>query len=283
MSLHAWVNVMPGWFGKEPPRHTRQLYNTRPEWFWYDATGKRQPLGWYCSVNPCYPEVRQYLIDVMKEIVTGYPVDGLHLDYIRFPNESTSAYPNGQVPDYPRDRRTVEMFRRVTGRTPDEAPAQWNAWRADQVTQLVREIRAMVMREKPRVSLTAAVSAEPELALRNYHQDSRRWIAEGLVDAVFPMNYDADMNTYGARLTSWTANGSRIPVVTGIMFDKRDERLVAHQVSRAAYVGKHFAAFAYNSLFERRDAQGRPIMDEQSAQRAALRRHVIPYLRGLSD
>jgi len=282
LSLHAWVNVVPGWFGKNPPRHTRQLYNAHPDWFWYDASGRRQPLGWYCSLNPCYPEVRRYLVDVMDEIVSGYPIDGLHLDYIRFPNDPTDAYPNKQVPDYPRDRRTVDMFRHATGRTPDEAPVLWNAWRADQVTQLLREIRRATLDTKPRVSLTAAVGPDPDIALRTHFQDSRRWIAEGLVDAVFPMNYDPDMSTYGARLVSWTSSGSRVPVVTGIMFDKRDERLVAHQVSRAASTGKHFAAFAYNSLFERLDANGQPIMDAQSAQRAALRRHVIPFLRALA-
>jgi len=88
LSLHAWVNVMPGWFGKEAPRHTRQLYNARPEWFWYDASGRRQPLGWYCSLNPCYPEVRRYLTDVVEEIASRYPVDGLHLDYIRLDRKS---------------------------------------------------------------------------------------------------------------------------------------------------------------------------------------------------
>ena len=283
LSLHAWVNVMPGWFGKKPPQHTRQLYNARPEWFWYDASGRRQPLGWYCSLNPCYPEVRRYLVDVMHEIVNRYPIDGLHLDYIRFPNESTDAYPTGQVPDYPRDARTVEMFRRATGALPDQAPDKWNAWRAAQVTHLMHDIRAMTRDAKPHVSLTAAVGAEPDLSLRNYFQDSRRWIAEGLIDGVFPMNYDADMNTYGARLASWASNRSRVPVVTGIMFDKRDERLVAHQVSRAATTGKHFAAFAYNSMFERLNAKGQPIMDDQSPKRAALRRHVIPFLRGLAS
>ncbi len=283
LSLHAWVNVMPGWFGKKPPKHTKQLYNARPEWFWYDASGRRQPLGWYCSLNPCYPEVRRYLVDVMHEIVSRYPVDGLHLDYLRFPNDPTDAYPGGRVPDYPRDPRTVEMFRRATGRTPDSAPAQWSAWRAEQVTQLLREIRSMTLHTNPRISLTATVGADPDAALRNHFQDARRWIAEGLVDAVVPMNYDADMKTYSTRLTSWTSNGSAVPVITGIMFDKRNERLVAHQVSRAAYVGKHFAAFAYHSLFERLDEKGQPIMDAQSAQRAMLRRHVIPFMRGLAD
>ena len=59
LSVHAWANVIPGWHGDKPPANPRQLYNARPEWFWHDSAGRRQPLGWYSSVNPCYPEVRR--------------------------------------------------------------------------------------------------------------------------------------------------------------------------------------------------------------------------------
>jgi uncharacterized lipoprotein YddW (UPF0748 family) len=283
LSLHAWVNVLPAWHGDKPPRNPRQLYHAKPEWFWYDASGRRQPLGWYCSLNPCLPEVRHYLVSVMHEIVSRYPVDGLHLDYIRFPNEYTKAYaPSTTVPDYPRDARTVGMFQRATGRTPDQAPGQWNAWRAEQVSQLVRDIRAMMLKTRPGASLTVAVSADPDAALRQYFQDSRRWMAEGWVDAVFPMNYESDMGGYSARLANWTGSRPRVPVVTGIMFDQRSAPLVKQQVDRATGTGSHFAAFAYNSLFERLDTNGRPIVDAQSDQRAALRREVIPYLRSMS-
>ncbi len=59
----------------------------------------------------------------MHEIVKRYPVDGLHLDYIRFPNEWNSSYPKGaKVPDYPRDGRTLSLFRKATGQTPESAP-----------------------------------------------------------------------------------------------------------------------------------------------------------------
>ena len=187
LGLHAWVNVMPGWRGKRPPKDPRQLYHAHPDWFWRDAAGRRQPPGWYVSVNPCYPEVRRYLVAVMQEIATRYPVDGLHLDYIRFPNEWNSSYPQGaKVPDYPRDPRTLALFRQATGRTPEQAPAAWDDWRTAQVTQLLREIRTMQRRTRPRIALSAAVGADPALARRTHFQDARRWMAERLVDAVFP-------------------------------------------------------------------------------------------------
>jgi len=282
MELHAWANVIPGFRGDKPPADRRQLYNAHPDWFWRDAHGRRQPLGWYCSVNPCYPEVRAYLAAVMAEIAGRYPVDGIHLDYMRFPNEANDSYPPGaMVPDYPRDPRTLALFRRATGKAPDQSPGQWSAWRADAITQTLREIRKAVSKADSKVRLSSAVGAAPPEALRNHFQDSQRWIKEGLIDAVFPMNYDSNLNVYAKRQQMWSS--SRVPVVMGIMFDKRDGSTVTAQVDRAAKVNKHFAAFAYNSLFERTDKSGRLVMDGQSSSRAALRKQVIPYMRHLAS
>ena len=280
LSLHAWVNVMPGWRGKAPPADPRQLYNAHPDWFWRDAQGRRQPLGWYNSLNPCYPEVRRYIVAVMREIVAGYPVDGLHMDYVRFPNEWNNSYPEGaRVPDYPRDPRTLAMFRRATGMTPKQSPQRWNRWRTEQVTQLVREIRAMMRNVKPGAKLTAAVGSMPAEARRRHFQDAPGWIKERLVDAVYPMNYSSSMGTFDQALGEWSDARRRLPVVTGIMFDARDGSLVTRQIERAIRTGGHFSAFAYNSLFDRRGAGGKPKTDSKSADRRALRDHVARYLR----
>jgi uncharacterized lipoprotein YddW (UPF0748 family) len=284
VKVHAWVNVMPGWHGDKPPRNPKQLYHAHPDWFWYDAQGRRQPLGWYCSLNPCNPTVRKYLTAVMREIVAEYPVDGLHLDYIRFPNEWNDSYNNiGHVPDYPRDRRTQAAFRRQTGATPESDPQKWNDWRTEQVTQLVRDIRKMMLRVRPKAVLTAAVGAVPEESRRNHFQDSRRWIVEGLVDGLCPMNYASEMGTFAQRLTIWSRYSDDVAVIPGVMFDKRPPATVLEQVRRARRSSGHFAAFAYNSLFERRDGSGRAATDGQSASRAALRRAVVPAVRGLAS
>ena len=76
IALHAWVNVMPAWKGKTPPGDPRQLYNARPEWFWYDQDGRRQPLDdFYVSLNPCLPEVRAYLVSVCLLYTSPSPRD----------------------------------------------------------------------------------------------------------------------------------------------------------------------------------------------------------------
>jgi uncharacterized lipoprotein YddW (UPF0748 family) len=128
----AWVNLMPAWWGLEPPTDKRQLYNAHPEWMWYDQNGKRQALSdrFYVSLNPCLPEVRTYLVDVLRDLVVRYRIDGLHLDYVRFPNEAPGT-PAGSGLDYPRDEHTLATFLGATGKTPEQDPAAWRAWRAE--------------------------------------------------------------------------------------------------------------------------------------------------------
>ena len=131
------------------------------------------------------------------------------------------------------------------------------------------------------MQLSAAVGPTPQDARQRHFQDSSRWIREGLLDAVYPMNYAADQAMYNTRLADWTSARLPIPVVPGIMFDRRDPATVLPQMDRAIGTASHFAAFAYNSLFERRNASGRVQADAASAGRATLRRQVIPRIQQL--
>jgi len=139
----------------------------------------------------------------------------------------------------------------------------------------------MVAQTNPRASLSAAVGATPEDAKRRHFQDARTWIDEGLVDAVYPMNYEADLSAYSRRLAFWRGTKRRVPIVTGIMFDKRDAQTVGAQVHQAVQSGGHFAAFAYNSIFERTDGRGHLVRDDASGSRAALRQAIVPQIQRL--
>src|SRR5262249_6341290 len=146
LKIKAWINVMPAWWGTDPPRDPAQLWNEHKDWLWYDQQGKVQPFSdkFYVSVNPCLPQVRRYLCDVVRDLVSRYDIDGLHLDYIRFPNERVPA-----KADYPRDKETVRLFAGSTGKQPEQDDAAWDAWRTEQVTNLLRDMRLTVHRVKP--------------------------------------------------------------------------------------------------------------------------------------
>lgn len=246
MALHAWVNVMPGWRGSAAPSDPRQLYNAHPDWFWYDQRGRRQPLGeFYLSLNPCLPEVRQYLVNLTRDIITRYPVDGLHLDYIRFPMDEVK-----KGTDYPYDARTLALYKAATGKRPQTDAASWSRWRAEQVTNVVRQIRAMQKQARPGIMLTTACGPDMAEFKRFYFQDGASWLRGGLVDAVFVMNYNTSTANFRKRQDEWRqATGNRM-VVPGIgEYMHRDDKTTIEQVKLAKQWGRGVAVFSYQSLF----------------------------------
>ena len=244
LALHAWINVMPAWNGDKPPPDTRHIYYQRPDWFWYDQRGQRQPLGWYVSLNPCWPEVRKYLVSVCGEIVTKYPVDGLHLDYIRFP---TDRNPNGR--DYPYDSKTLALYKRATGKRPQDSAWSWSKWRTDQVTQLVREIRYMMRRKAPTVKLTAACTPNLDEARKYHFQNAPPWVREGLIDLAFVMNYSAKTQAFRQRQAAWRreAGGHRVAVGIGAYLHKTPQTTL-DQLALAESWGDGYGLFSNNVL-----------------------------------
>lgn len=286
LELHAWINVMPAWRGPGEPPMRSQLYHARPEWFWYDANGIRQPTrhevdgktrDWYVSLNPCLPEVRNYLTRLCREIVNQYPVDGLHLDYIRFPNEPVIR--GEKIPDYPRDARTLALFRDDSGGTPEANPDQWNRWRTEQVTRLVAQISTMLAQEKPAVKLSAAVGSVAARGLTHF-QDAPTWIQRDLVDIVFLMNYTSSPDKFRARIEPWLPMQSWVTIVPGLWVkDEPDVAGGAEAAAREIAVAREmtggFCFFAYASLFDGREGVERTRPIDQDRNKRAIRRSIL--------
>jgi uncharacterized lipoprotein YddW (UPF0748 family) len=283
LELHAWINCVPSWWGTTPPEDPRHVYNAHPEWHWYDQEGRRQALSerFYVSLNPCLPAVRAHVVAVCEELVTGYELDGLHLDYIRFPNEAPATR-KGSGSDWPRDAATLALYRVATGLEPDEDRERWSAWRAEQVTALVRGIRAQTAACAPGLVLSTAVGAEPERALAQHFQDVDAWIDEGLVDLVLPMNYTSDLELFTTRLERWRERAGKTRVAMGVMV-KGDPgtRVAVLRLASDSYPA--LAVFGYHELFDSNN-EVLTVQDEgESALRAQRRRALLPELvRGLS-
>jgi uncharacterized lipoprotein YddW (UPF0748 family) len=124
------------------------------------------------------PEVRGYVTSVVRDLASRYPIDGVHLDYIRLIEG-----------DWSYDAKTLALFKAKTGSTPGRSPAAWSAFRRDAVTQLVRQIREAVKAERPAAQLTAAVFPTAASRAQRF-QDAEGWAREGMLDAVFPMIYE---------------------------------------------------------------------------------------------
>lgn len=308
LSLHAWVNLMPAWWGDTAPSDPAQLYNARPDWMWFDQFGARQPLSdkFYVSVNPCLPDVREYLTDVVVDIARRYEVEGIHLDYARFPKEPPGTPKPGL--DYPRDARTLALFQAFTTLdVTDEAltdpgiQAAWDLWRTQCVTKTIESIATDLAKLPHPPLLTAAVKAEPDGGLA-FHQDARTWTRQGLVGAVFPMNYTADLDLFVKRNAAWKAeldqqrafNEADTPGVAnpagftqtalficGINAADEDPAPIVARIRRALLQADGFALFGYAYLFDSVNESTTEQTDAEAQKRARRRAGLVPFLREL--
>jgi uncharacterized lipoprotein YddW (UPF0748 family) len=227
-----------------------------------DALGQRmQPVsGWYAFLNPAHPEVRQHLAQLAAELAR-YELDGLHLDYIRFPYDykdvARGAWPNAppeeikKHSDFSYDRVSVELARTRYGSTLRQS--SWDQFRRAAVSQVVSDLRQVFKsRRGPQSVVSASVVADFNIGYHTAFQDSRRWAREHLVDWLVPMNYNAAL--FDERLKKMrTALGRRATseqLVAGINC-AGDAQEIRRQIAAARAAGcRGFALFAYSYLFE---------------------------------
>ncbi|MBI4476167.1 MAG: family 10 glycosylhydrolase [Acidobacteria bacterium] len=216
LQVHAWVNAMPTWRDEAPPRDARHLFNRHgpaaageENWFTASPSGDHKfPVGYF--VDPGHPAAAAYLVEIYLNIVRSYDVDGIHFDYIRYP-ETAERLPRGAGVGY--NAVALERFRRNTGRTDMPAPGDeaWMAWRRAQVTSLVRRISIEAKAIKPHVKVSAAVipwgvppTNEKDFAdvapMQRVFQNWHEWMREGLIDLAVPMNYATETD---ARVRDW--------------------------------------------------------------------------------
>ena len=246
LRIEAWFNVMPGWHGPATPPIPNQLYNAHPEWFLHDAAGRQQPLGdFYVILNPCWPEVRRHIVSLVDEIVARYDVDGVHMDYVRY---AWDGVPKAKQ-SYPRDERTLALYWHDTGKRPDDDPAGWNHWRANQLTRIVVDIRQAINRRRPGATLTAAVWRNPMLGYADFLQNSVVWLRSGIVDALMPMAYTEKLDQFEADIGVYRQLVRSRRIVPGLgLYLHKSESQTRNQLRLCRNWGGDYALFSYESL-----------------------------------
>lgn len=166
----------------------RQFAEQHPGFFTRNARGELDTH----MLSAGYPEVRAYKRAVMMEWLANYPVDGLQLDFIRFPYY-TRDLQGGGVGQHGYDQPLLDSFRSKyelpAAYLPEPAEPRWIQHKADAVTQFIREMRADMKRAGVSIPLGVFNSGIYHRwnSLRTVHQDWEGWEADRLVDEHAPM------------------------------------------------------------------------------------------------
>lgn len=227
MECHAWIVAFP--LGKHP-----ELARKRPE------LCRRAGTDWY--LNPAAPGTPAYLASLCAEVTRRYDVDGIHLDYIR--------YPEPAIPF----RDDAEWQKADRSRYPDK-----RSWRAAAIDRCVQAVHDSVKALRPYVRLSCSpIGKYADLARYSSHgwnardavgQHAQEWLRRGWMDMLFPMMYFDGLHFY-PFLADWHEHESGRWVAPGIGIyqlspAERDWPLEAVQRQLAVVRGLGLAGQAY--------------------------------------
>ena len=160
--------------------------------------------NWY--LDPGNPKTDSYLAKLVNEVVSRYDVDGIHFDYIRYPERAK---------DFP-DHASYRKY----GKKKD-----LSQWRRENMTRIVRRLYTEVKQLKPWVKVscspigkyndTGRYSSSGWNAYKEVYQDAQLWLKSGMHDALFPMMYFQGNNFYPFAL-DWQENKSGRWIVPGL-------------------------------------------------------------------
>lgn len=219
------------------PRFPKPLQN-----FQMEVTGGN--LAW---LNPMHPEARQFLTDLIVDVVKRYPVDGIQLDD-HFSLPVAMGY----------DPYSVQLYKDTHGGAspPAEPNAPgWVAWRAEYITSLLTDITQTVKQVRPDVIISVSPNP-PGFAYHKYLQDWIQWVNLGIVDEVVVQVYRDDLNIFEQDLYNSGFHDLRnqVPIAIGLYtgpiksakdFNRTVDEILA--VQQAGYRGVSF--FSWETTF----------------------------------
>lgn len=233
MEVHPWVWVFRAGHSGE----VGGILKRHPEWAAVGRNGEQVSPGggrWLCPSNS---QAREFLRQVYNELISKYQVDGLHLDYVRFENDSPIPYCYN---DECRSR-----FKAEYGIDPMDidplTPVQlsWNLWRERLVNSLVQQVALDVRRMNPRIAVSAAVASEPDNARTGYMQNWPNWAANKWVDFLCPMTYTSGEDRFREWVSAESVKvGYWTHLLPGIgLHLQKDPLLTVEQINTARFLG----------------------------------------------
>ena len=212
MEIHAWINTNLVFTGNEEKIFTNanHISQRKPEWI-VEYKNSNEKSFW---LDVGLPEVRTYLSDLISEMVENYDVDGINLDYIRYPGKNFDDDFSFQIhgKGLPRDE-----FRRRN------------------INSLVKEIHDKVKALRPEIKIGASpIGVYRKLkgmtsweSFSDLYQDSYLWLKEKFVDYLSPQIYWSlnDNPKFDILAQDWIENSNGRNIVLGIGAFKENVKL----------------------------------------------------------
>jgi uncharacterized lipoprotein YddW (UPF0748 family) len=281
LRVHAWVNLNLVSSAADLPASREHLVYRHPEWLmvpreiaqelrkvdpaspgyvgkvarWTRAQSEKVE-GLYSS--PLQHDAATHVQAVVTDIATRYAVDGVHLDYARYPSDQFDysrfaiaefrAQIRPQVPPAVRreldEQEAVDLFA-----YPDRFPVEWKTFRRSQLSALVIRLRTAIKTARPSAFVTVATAPDAQEAYDQRLQDWRGWLEEGVVDAVCPMAYTPEPARFAEQIAAARSIAGGKTIWAGIgAYRLKPEQTIENIYAARRLGAAGFVLFSYDSL-----------------------------------
>ena len=229
LECHAWLISIPVGSVRQAQRHGKNSVPSR-----HPQLCIKLKNEWY--LDPGHPQTAQYLASIATEIARNYNIDGIHLDYIRYPGEY------GNFPD----SHTYATYG-------NQMPI--SEWRMNNISNIVRTISSSVKEIDNTIMISSAPLGRYEIikdlpssdwvCMGSAFQDALQWLADGDNDFIAPMMYYPHLN-YFPYLFDWVQrighNGYIIAGLGAYRLEKNEGNWSLTELQHQIEATRHYGA-----------------------------------------
>lgn len=222
LQIFAWINTLRGFVPSRDfnTENTNHIFSTKKEWLVKSLLSDKTQY-W---LDPGLPEVREYLVNVIDEMLLNYEVDGIILDFLRYPGRifddsfSYSAY-GGTMERDEFKRGNINKF-------------------LDSLNSVVRkkysELKVCVTPIGMNSSIGISKGGD---GYSRYYQDVKTWIQNGWVDYLIPQIYWDTKNSPGFEevLQKWEKGIGKDNLITALAAYKPS---ILDEIDRQIEIGR---------------------------------------------
>jgi len=236
IEIHAWIPIFvitPHNLTKINKKH---VFYTHPEWITVSEKGKPMQYNEHegAFLDPGIPKVQQYLLEILSDVATNYSVDGIHFDYIRYP-DSIYGYNPIAMQNFKQSKDTV-----------------FELWKQKQINAFVNKAYIQLKNINPKLQISAAVFANQNKAVNQFSQNWKIWLRSSYIDKVYVMAYNISNNSFEEVIRAIDdVNKEKTTVILRAWKDRKP--YYAHQINEKIIISKkynflNFGFYSYSGL-----------------------------------
>lgn len=273
--VHAWFNPYRAYHPAAKTVSDNHISKRRP-----DLVRK---YGRYLWLDPSEPEVQDYSISVVLDVVKRYDVDGVHFDDYFYPYAEKDAA--GNKIEFPDDKNWQEYLQtaaRTSSNRIKRIPLKRDDWRRTKVNNFIERVGREIKKIKPEILYGVSPFGVAEENYKNLYADAEKWLREGTVDYFVPQLYwtiDRPTREFPLLLKFWeSVNAKKRHVWAGIgtyKIPSKTETFSAQEIIRQISLTREIQTTQGNIQFSFKSVRSdfdkiQNALREQSYQNAAI-------------